>query len=79
MQNITLKEESLEKIATIHILPCKIMYDGDAKVKSYFENSILPSKINLNVKNDESNKIESKIIYEKILFITIWLQFENTL
>lgn len=59
MQTLKLNEDSLSKDASIHILPCKIIYDGDAKVKSYFENSILPFKANTNVKNDESIKIES--------------------
>jgi hypothetical protein len=57
MQNINVKEKNLSKDSSIHILPCKIIRDGDAQVKSYFQNSILPSK--LNIKDEESTKIES--------------------
>jgi hypothetical protein len=65
MQTLKINEDSLSKNTSIHILPCKIIYDGDAKVKSYFENSILPFKANTNVKTDESIKIESNFYNKK--------------
>jgi hypothetical protein len=61
MQNIKFEEKNVSKDASIHILPCKIMHDGDAQVKSYFQNSILPSK--LNIKDDESTKVESNVLF----------------
>lgn len=41
MENkIVLNKESMEKQIEVHLVPCKIMYDGECDVKSYFSSSI---------------------------------------
>lgn len=52
-----MNSESLKKISNVHVLPCKIIYDGDARVKSYFENSILKTE-NSDLKKEESSQTE---------------------
>ena len=41
MERIVINKESLEKTSEVHLLPCKVSYDGEANVKSYFSSSIL--------------------------------------
>lgn len=46
--NTALKSQNFNDKAKIHMLPCYINYEGDAKVENYFENSIKNNKGNLN-------------------------------
>lgn len=44
MDKIELSKEALDKTSEIHLMPCKISYDGECEVKSYFSNTIIHSK-----------------------------------
>ena len=48
MNEINLKQEKLEVKSKIHLLPCKIMYNGEAKVDSYFNSTIYEMENNTN-------------------------------
>lgn len=55
----------------IHILPCKISYDGKCPVKSYFSNSIMKTTVQLKneekAENFESTRSINSILFDKIL------------
>ncbi len=61
MSQIVINQENLEKKSVVHVLPCKIMFDGEAKVNSFFTNSII--SIDSSVKNE---KEESGILFKII-------------
>ncbi len=54
-KKIKVDSEHMNKISEVHILPCKIYYNGDASVKSFFTNSIIKSQNNSNSKEENFN------------------------
>ena len=40
MSEIKVKKENLDLKSRVHLLPCKIMYNGEGNVESYFESCI---------------------------------------
>ncbi len=55
MEKIQVDVENWTKSSEIHLLPCKISYDGMANVKSFFSSSILNSE------NADSEVLESSL------------------
>ena len=43
MEKIVLNKEAFGKQSEVHLLPCKVSYDGKANVNSFFTSSILRS------------------------------------
>lgn len=53
----TIEINIAEQESELHLLPCKIMFNGESEVKSYFSSSILKceqSKENIKTIDDES-------------------------
>ena len=61
LAQIKIDHVDFDKKSEIHLLPCKISFTGEAKVKTFFSDSILPavkSDVNENdLFNTESNFI----------------------
>jgi hypothetical protein len=56
MSQIAFNQENLKKKSQVHILPCKIMYDGEAKVNSFFTNSIISHDSSVKKEEVESGR-----------------------
>jgi hypothetical protein len=48
ISEINLKKENLDVKSNVHLLPCKIMYDGEANIESYFISTISKMENNPN-------------------------------
>ena len=57
MEELKFTNEVLNKNSTVHVLPCKIMYDGKAEVDSYFNSSILRSGSHIKAELNETEGI----------------------
>lgn len=36
--------ENAKEVTNVHLMPCKIQYDGEAKIEEYFQSTIISSK-----------------------------------
>jgi hypothetical protein len=55
MESIDIKTNKLEENSEIHLLPCKIVYNGESDVKSFFSSSIMKSQTNNNNNDDNTD------------------------
>ena len=68
MESIDIKTNKIEENSEIHLLPCKIVYNGESDVKSFFSSSIMKSQTNNNNDDEQHNfKIESWLFYSSII------------
>jgi len=72
MTEINVKKEDLELNTKVHLLPCKIMHNGQAKVESYFDSCIYK------MENNENGNI---LYFEIICFIMLlnYIAYETAL
>ena len=59
MDWIKIDSDNLNKKSEVHLLPCKIYFNGEASVKSFFSNSILSSDRNMKKESHNNFKTES--------------------
>jgi hypothetical protein len=55
MNHIKFSSDSLETKSEIHLLPCKIYFNGEAEVKSFFSSSITSSNTAKLVNGENGN------------------------
>ena len=63
MEELKYTNEVVNKNSTVHVLPCKIMYDGKAEVASYFNSSILRSDSHIKAELNETEGILLEYLY----------------
>jgi len=65
MESIDITSTKIEADSEIHLLPCKIVYNGDTDVKSFFSSSIMSKSEANNDNNEQQNfKIEGLAVFK---------------
>ncbi len=59
---ILIDQEFLKSKSEVHLLPCKIYFNGVTDVKSFFSSSIIKTQA-VKIENDENQKTESIKIF----------------